>query len=132
MEINAIAQRSQRIVIGRATDLPATTALILFGTDHDIRMFASRPVVLAVRQTSILRSWPLRKVVINERRRCGRMAPRNHSNREPAGKDYRGRCRRSAMRGRPKDMLDIDTHIVNQKTAHFEPEKFEDHYETAL
>ena len=27
------------------------------------------------------------------------------------------------MRGRPKDMLDIDTHIVNQKTAHFEPEK---------
>ncbi|WP_407175453.1 Ku protein [Bradyrhizobium sp. STM 3562] len=31
-----------------------------------------------------------------------------------------------------KDMLDLARHIVNQKTAHFEPEKFEDHYETAL
>ena len=26
-----------------------------------------------------------------------------------------------------KDMLDLAKHIVNQKTAHFEPEKFEDH-----
>jgi DNA end-binding protein Ku len=31
-----------------------------------------------------------------------------------------------------KDMLDLAKHIVNQKTATFEPEKFEDHYETAL
>jgi DNA end-binding protein Ku len=31
-----------------------------------------------------------------------------------------------------KDMLDLAKHIVNQKTAEFEPEKFEDHYEAAL
>jgi DNA end-binding protein Ku len=31
-----------------------------------------------------------------------------------------------------KDMLDLARHIVNQKTGHFEPNKFEDHYETAL
>jgi DNA end-binding protein Ku len=31
-----------------------------------------------------------------------------------------------------KDMLDLARHIVNQKAGRFEPEKFEDHYETAL
>src|SRR5499427_7101076 len=31
-----------------------------------------------------------------------------------------------------KDMLDLAKHIVNQKSSNFEPEKFEDHYETAL
>jgi DNA end-binding protein Ku len=31
-----------------------------------------------------------------------------------------------------KDMLDLAKHIVDQKTADFEPEKFEDHYEEAL
>src|SRR5262249_55546183 len=31
-----------------------------------------------------------------------------------------------------KDMLDLAKHIVNSKTAQFEPEKFEDRYETAL
>jgi DNA end-binding protein Ku len=31
-----------------------------------------------------------------------------------------------------KDMLDLAKHIVEQKTADFEPEKFEDHYEEAL
>jgi DNA end-binding protein Ku len=31
-----------------------------------------------------------------------------------------------------KDMLDLAKHIVNQKTADFELEKFEDHYEEAL
>jgi DNA end-binding protein Ku len=31
-----------------------------------------------------------------------------------------------------KDMLDLAKHIVDQKSGHFEPEKFEDHYETAL
>src|SRR3954447_23242385 len=31
-----------------------------------------------------------------------------------------------------KDMLDLAKHIVNQKAAEFEPEKFEDHYEQAL
>jgi DNA end-binding protein Ku len=31
-----------------------------------------------------------------------------------------------------KDMLDLAKHIVDQKAGHFEPEKFEDHYETAL
>src|SRR5947208_13326652 len=30
------------------------------------------------------------------------------------------------------DMLDLAKHIVNQKTADFKPEKFEDHYEDAL
>jgi DNA end-binding protein Ku len=30
------------------------------------------------------------------------------------------------------DMLDLAKHIVNQKSGNFEPEKFEDHYETAL
>ena len=29
-------------------------------------------------------------------------------------------------------MLDLAKHIVNQKAGHFEPDKFEDHYETAL
>jgi DNA end-binding protein Ku len=29
-------------------------------------------------------------------------------------------------------MLDLAKHIVNQKSGSFEPEKFEDHYETAL
>ncbi|MGY4592293.1 hypothetical protein ACVWXL_000039 [Bradyrhizobium sp. GM22.5] len=29
-------------------------------------------------------------------------------------------------------MLDLAKHIVNQKAGHFEPEKFEDQYETAL
>src|SRR5947199_10806650 len=31
-----------------------------------------------------------------------------------------------------KDMLDLARHIVQQKSGHFEPEKFEDHYEAAL
>ena len=31
-----------------------------------------------------------------------------------------------------KDMLDLARHIVDQKSGEFEPEKFEDHYETAL
>jgi DNA end-binding protein Ku len=31
-----------------------------------------------------------------------------------------------------KDMLDLAKHIVTQKAADFEPEKFEDHYEQAL
>jgi DNA end-binding protein Ku len=31
-----------------------------------------------------------------------------------------------------KDMLDLAKHIVNQKSGSFEPEKFEDHYESAL
>jgi DNA end-binding protein Ku len=31
-----------------------------------------------------------------------------------------------------KDMLDLAKHIVNQKSARFEPAKFEDHYEAAL
>lgn len=31
-----------------------------------------------------------------------------------------------------KDMLDLAQHIVKTKQAHFEPEKFEDHYEQAL
>src|ERR1700742_4046396 len=31
-----------------------------------------------------------------------------------------------------KDMLDFAKHIVEQKSAHFEPDKFEDHYEAAL
>ena len=31
-----------------------------------------------------------------------------------------------------KDMLDLARHIVNQKAGRFEPEKFEDHFETAL
>jgi DNA end-binding protein Ku len=31
-----------------------------------------------------------------------------------------------------KDMLDLAKHIVTQKAADFEPEKFEDHYESAL
>jgi DNA end-binding protein Ku len=31
-----------------------------------------------------------------------------------------------------KDMLELARHIVNQKSGRFEPDKFEDHYETAL
>ncbi len=31
-----------------------------------------------------------------------------------------------------KDMLDLAKHIVNRKSGHFEPQKFEDQYETAL
>jgi DNA end-binding protein Ku len=31
-----------------------------------------------------------------------------------------------------KDMLDLAKHIVNQRSGSFEPDKFEDHYETAL
>jgi DNA end-binding protein Ku len=31
-----------------------------------------------------------------------------------------------------KDMLDLAKHIVEQKSGHFAPEKFEDHYEAAL
>src|SRR5207247_2092011 len=31
-----------------------------------------------------------------------------------------------------KDMLDLARHIVEKKSGSFEPEKFEDHYETAL
>ena len=31
-----------------------------------------------------------------------------------------------------KDMLDLAKHIVEQKSGHFEPERFEDHYEAAL
>lgn len=31
-----------------------------------------------------------------------------------------------------KDMLDLAKHIVNQKSGSFEPDKFKDHYETAL
>jgi DNA end-binding protein Ku len=31
-----------------------------------------------------------------------------------------------------KDMLDLAKHIVDQKSGHFDPQKFEDHYESAL
>jgi len=31
-----------------------------------------------------------------------------------------------------KDMLDLARHIVEKKSSDFEPDKFEDHYETAL
>jgi len=31
-----------------------------------------------------------------------------------------------------KDMLDLAKHIVDQKAGHFQPDKFEDHYESAL
>ncbi|HWJ19188.1 MAG TPA: Ku protein [Geobacterales bacterium] len=31
-----------------------------------------------------------------------------------------------------KDMLDLAKHIVEQKSGHFEPDKFEDHYEAAM
>ena len=31
-----------------------------------------------------------------------------------------------------KDMLELAKHIVEQKSGHFEPDKFEDHYEKAL
>jgi len=31
-----------------------------------------------------------------------------------------------------KDMLDLAKHIVDQKSGHFDPERFEDHYEDAL
>ena len=31
-----------------------------------------------------------------------------------------------------KDMLDLAKHIVNQKSGNFEPEKFDDHYKSAL
>jgi DNA end-binding protein Ku len=31
-----------------------------------------------------------------------------------------------------KDMLDLARHIVDQKSGHFDPDAFEDHYETAL
>lgn len=31
-----------------------------------------------------------------------------------------------------KDMLDLASHIVEQKSGHFEPDAFEDHYEAAL
>jgi DNA end-binding protein Ku len=31
-----------------------------------------------------------------------------------------------------KDMLDLARHIVEQKSGHFKPDKFEDHYEAAL
>jgi DNA end-binding protein Ku len=31
-----------------------------------------------------------------------------------------------------KDMLDLAKHIVEQKSGHFDPQKFEDHYESAL
>ena len=32
----------------------------------------------------------------------------------------------------PKDMLELATHIVQSKAGHFKPDKFEDHYESAL
>jgi DNA end-binding protein Ku len=32
----------------------------------------------------------------------------------------------------PKDMLELATHIVDTKKAHFVPQKFEDQYEDAL
>src|SRR2546429_1552555 len=32
----------------------------------------------------------------------------------------------------PKDMLELASHIVETKSGHFKPEKFEDHYEDAL
>ena len=32
----------------------------------------------------------------------------------------------------PKDMLELATHIVQTKAGHFKPDKFEDHYESAL
>jgi DNA end-binding protein Ku len=31
-----------------------------------------------------------------------------------------------------KDMLKLAKHIVEQRSGHFEPDKFEDHYESAL
>ena len=32
----------------------------------------------------------------------------------------------------PKDMLELASHIVETKSGHFDPQKFEDHYEEAL
>ena len=38
----------------------------------------------------------------------------------------------AGVRPAAKDMLDLAKHIVNQKAGRFEPDKFEDQYETAL
>ena len=43
-----------------------------------------------------------------------------------------GVFRRDPGRQSHQGMLDLARHIVNQKTGTFDPEKFEDHYETAL
>jgi DNA end-binding protein Ku len=66
---------------------------------------------------------------------------------EPRGKGLLGVTLRYPLRGQkrsrhyfddipdekiPKDMLDLASHIVNTKTGHFDPEKFEDTYEDAL
>src|SRR5438477_901997 len=65
---------------------------------------------------------------------------------EPLGKGLMGTLLRYPYEVRPekeyfddiqdvkvtKDMLDLARHIVNQKAGHFEPDKFEDQYETAL
>jgi DNA end-binding protein Ku len=53
----------------------------------------------------------------------------------PYGKRFRNQP--NVARGRPdekvpKDMLELATHIVDTKKAHFEPQKFEDQYEDAL
>jgi DNA end-binding protein Ku len=32
----------------------------------------------------------------------------------------------------PKDMLDLAIQIINAKAGHFQPKKFEDHYESAI
>src|SRR3982074_3057756 len=45
---------------------------------------------------------------------------------------WRAIFRRDPGRQITKDMLDLAKHIVNQKAGRFEPEKFEDQYETAL
>src|SRR5262245_10351507 len=65
---------------------------------------------------------------------------------EPRGKGLMGTLLRYPYEGRDeneyfdeiadlklgKDMMDLAAHIVKTKTGHFEPDKFEDHYEAAL
>jgi non-homologous end joining protein Ku len=43
--------------------------------------------------------------------------------------NWKGFLRLSLVAVRSLCMLDLAKHIVNQKTADFEPAKFEDHYE---
>jgi hypothetical protein len=91
-----VALRSRLVLVGRPTDLAAVTALIVFA-DHDTRMLASRPVVLASAKLPLCDRDHHENSESTSSRRHRRTALWNHSNRMLAGKDYRDCCRGSVM-----------------------------------
>jgi DNA end-binding protein Ku len=89
----------------------------------------------AIKKEQHGRTWPCG---VHDARTCDRNRttrqghPRPHAPLPLRSPRWGNLFRRYYCREIPKDMLDLAIEIVRSKTGHFQPKKFEDHYERAL